>query len=66
VSLSIADNDSDDPIVWQRGKLLPTGKARCFVLRRSDEKRLVDSFGREWLDMYLSEKGKEIASWGVH
>lgn len=65
MNLVLADNGDEDPIVWQRGKLLPCGQIRVFVMRASDEERLLKAFGREWLDAHLREQEAEIEKWGV-
>ena len=68
-SLTIRDlisADVDDPVVWQRGKMLPDGRIRVWILRESDQRRLVAAFGGEWLANHLAEKERELAQWGVH
>lgn len=63
------DDNPDDPIVWRRDKSVPGPDGisfRSVVMRKSDESRLLQAFGREWLDAHLRELEADMEKWGVH
>lgn len=61
--LALRDDNPADPIIWQRGRVFPDGVFRLCYLRRSDEARLLQAYGREALDQMIAETEADIARW---
>lgn len=55
----------DDPVVWQRGTMLPDGRFSILMMTRSIRRGLLKAFGRAWLRDYLRDAERKLRDCGV-
>lgn len=53
---------STDDIVWEHSAMAPDGRFEYAVLTRDNEQRLVETFGRPWLDKHLADTKSSMDS----